>query len=369
MDIIYTDRHHLHATENLIVHDGPFVIEETPPRIEIILKAVQAAGLGPVISPTDHGLAPILAVHQPDYVDYLRRAYRESAEFYDKAEPVAPGTFAPRGFRRQTRHIYGQSGYYSFGVGAPIVEHTWTAAYWSAQCALTAADRLLAGERAAYALCRPPGHHAAADLSGGFCYLNNAAIAARYLQTQATASIHPTTLSPSTKKPGGVGGGSNVKVAILDIDYHHGNGTQEIFYTDPGVFFCSLHAHPDDDYPFFWGDSNETGEGSGAGCNLNLPLPQGAQDDLYLAVLDKGILAIRSYAPHYLVISAGLDTVAGDPVGGFNLTRAGLAAVGQRIAMLGLPTLLVQEGGYLLETLGENAMAILTPFGATAHQP
>jgi acetoin utilization deacetylase AcuC-like enzyme len=150
-----------------------------------------------------------------------------------------------------------------------------------------------------------------------------------------------------------------VRVTILDIDYHHGNGTQEIFYTDPTVLYCSLHAHPDDDYPFYWGESNETGEGPGAGYNRNWPLLQGAGDDIYLATLDEALAVIFEFAPRYLIVSLGLDTFTGDPVGGFNLTTAGLAEIGHRIVGLGLPTIIVQEGGYLLEKLGENAVAFL----------
>jgi acetoin utilization deacetylase AcuC-like enzyme len=248
---------------------------------------------------------------------------------------VFPGTISPRGAARKPQGFLGLTGYYAYGIGSPILEGTWEAALAAAQCALTAAARVKASEPACYALCRPPGHHAAADLYGGFCYLNNAAIAARWLG-------EPT--------------------AILDIDYHHGNGTQMIFYDDPAVLFCSLHAHPDDDYPYFWGDPAERGHDAGLGFNRNWTLPQGCSDEQYLASLDEALLAIATFAPRYLVVSAGWDTAAGDPVGGFNLTYAGLAAVGQRIRDLGKPTVIVQEGGYLLERLGENALSFLRAF-------
>jgi acetoin utilization deacetylase AcuC-like enzyme len=216
-----------------------------------------------------------------------------------------------------------------------VLAGTWEASYWAAQCALAGAARLRAGAPAAYALCRPPGHHAAADLYGGFCYLNNAAIAARAL---------------------------GEAVAILDIDYHHGNGTQMIFYEDPTVLFCSLHAHPDDDYPYYWGAAEERGAGRGLGFNHNWPLPPGTGDDVYLTALDEALGVIRRFEPRFVVVSAGFDTAPGDPVGGFSLSAAALAEVGRRIAALGRPTLIVQEGGYLLDRLAEYAVAFLRPF-------
>ncbi|MFZ6031412.1 MAG: histone deacetylase family protein [Chloroflexota bacterium] len=345
MHIFYSPHHLLHDTADLIVEGNPFLIEEVPQRVEIIRQAVEQAGLGVAETPDDHGIDPILAVHHADYVHYLQRAYDEYVRVFPKEQAVVPGTFAPRSARHKSRHIYGEAGIYAFGVGAPILQGTWKAAYWSAQCALAAAERILAGERAAYALCRPPGHHAAANLCGGFCYLNNAAIAARYLHQRGKAH-----------------GDNSATVAVLDIDYHHGNGTQEIFYADPNVLFCSLHAHPDDDYPYYWGDSDENGTGLAIGANRNWPLPQGVDDPGYLAALAEALEVVRAFKPAFLVVSLGLDTFCGDPVGGFNLTRAGLAAVGQQVAGLELPSLIVQEGGYLLEALGENAVAFLQAF-------
>ena len=346
MRIIYTDRHKLHATQGVRLEDHPFVTDEVPARAKVILDAVLGARLGPVSAPQDYGLDPLLAVHTPDFVDYLRTIYEAHAAVLQKRGPVFAETIIAHGGRRKPKGALGLPGYYAFGVGSPILEGTWEAAYWSAQCALTAADVVQTTGETAYALCRPPGHHAAADLYGGFCYLNNAAIAARYLAPEvgATLAVAPT------------------KMAILDIDYHHGNGTQEIFYADPSVLFCSLHAHPDDDYPYYWGEADERGEGAGEGCNRNWPLPQGTDDAAYLAALDEALAVIRAFAPRYLVVSAGFDIAAGDPVGGFNVTPDGFNAIGRRIAALGLPTTIVQEGGYLLETLGENAAAFLQAF-------
>jgi len=338
MRIVHTDRHKLHTTDRVQYEGRPFLTEEVPARAEIILGAVQAAQLGPVLEPVDRGLEPILAVHDPGFVDYLQNVYAENARFFKQAEPVFPWTFATRHDGRKPKSFLGLIGYYAFSWGCPILERTWEAAYWSAQCALSAADLVRSGEQVVYALCRPPGHHAAVDLYGGFCYLNNAAIAARYLQQDGA------------------------RVAILDIDYHHGNGTQAIFYADPTVLFCSLHAHPDDDYPYYWGEADECGEGPGEGFNYNWPLARETDDARYLVTLDAALAVIRGFDPRYLVVSAGFDIAAGDPVGSFNVTTSGLHKIGVQIAELGLPTVIVQEGGYVLETLGGSAVSFLRAF-------
>jgi acetoin utilization deacetylase AcuC-like enzyme len=347
MDIFYTDKHILHATDGVRLDDHPFVTDEIPARVEIILEALSQSSLGPIRAPADFGLDPILAVHDDGFVEYLRTTYAQHAAYFKKPAPVFPETFA-RQNRRRPHGLLGLPGLYAFGVGSPILEGTWEAAYWSAQCALSAAEHTRATGGTAYALCRPPGHHAAAALYGGFCYLNNAAIATRYLQR----------ISLSSREAGETG----PRVAILDIDYHHGNGTQEIFYADPTVLFCSLHAHPDDDYPYYWGEADERGEGDGDGCNRNWPLPQGIEDAEYVRRLGEALTLVRDFVPRYLVVSCGFDIALGDQVGGFNITTDGFREIGSRIAGLKLPTIIVQEGGYLLERLAQNALAFLTPF-------
>jgi acetoin utilization deacetylase AcuC-like enzyme len=337
MHIIYTERHKRHATDRVLFEGRPFDTEEVPARAEIILRAVQEAQLGRVSAPADHGIEPILAVHDAGFVDFLRTVYAEHAAYYKTDEPVFTWTFATRRAGRKPKGFLGLMGYYGTGAGTPVLEGTWEAAYWAAQCALSAADHVRAGEQAAYALCRPPGHHATSDLYGGLCYLNNAAIAARGLQADG-------------------------RVAILDIDYHHGNGTQMIFYSDPDVLFCSLHANPDDDYPYYWGGAEERGDGPGEGYNHNWPLPRSVDDAHYLDVLDKALAVIDGFAPRYLVVSVGFDIVVGDPVGEFCVTIGGLSEIGRRIAALNLPTVIVQEGGYLLDTLGESSVAFLRAF-------
>lgn len=338
MKTIFSERHRLYRPDQVKLTECPLDSWEVPARAETILQAVQAAQFGPIIEPTDHGLEPILDVHTADYIEFLQNAYHDSAACFGKPGPVFTWTFAGRHAMRKPKSFLGLKGYYSFGWGTPILEGTWEAAYWSAQCALTAADRVQDGESAAYALCRPPGHHAGPELYGGYCYLNNAAIASRYLSR-----------------------GGN-RVAILDVDYHHGNGTQLVFYTDPQVFYGSLHGHPDEEYPFYWGGADETGAGQALGTNRNWPLPRGAGDAVYLAALDEALAAIGDFSPRYLVVSAGLDTVEGDPEGGFMLSKEGLGEVGRRISSLGLPTVIVQEGGYLLSKLGEHAQAFLQSF-------
>ncbi len=345
MRTIYSEQHLRHDPNEILNKEHPYESAEVPARAEIIRAAVEAAGLGPIAPPTDHGFDPILAVHDPGLLDFLQTAHQRVSEYHGQYSPAVPDTFAVRlPEARLPRGIWGQLGYYCFGVGSPIFAGTWDAAYWSAQCALTGADELLNGEgaRQVYALCRPPGHHAARDLYGGFCFLNNAAIAARHLQS--------------------AGGEAAARIAILDFDYHHGNGTQAIFYADPSVLFCSLHADPEDEYPHYWGYADQTGAGPGEGCTRNFPLPLGTPDGPYLEALAQANEAIQDYAPDYLIVSAGFDIFTGDPVGGFNVSTEGIAQVGRAVAALGLPTLIVQEGGYLRDTLGENAVAFLEQF-------
>jgi acetoin utilization deacetylase AcuC-like enzyme len=343
MHVIYTERHKLHATGDLFVEGVPLGSFEVPARAEVLLQAVQSAGLGTAMEPVDHGLAPILAVHDGDFVEFLRTARHEGAGEQGRALPLVPWTFANRRAVRRPRAMRGLLGYYAFGWGSPILEGTWEAAYWSAQCALTAADLLREGETLVYALCRPPGHHAGTDLFGGYCYLNNAAIAAHALRATG-------------------------RIAILDVDYHHGNGTQLIFYSDPDVLYCSLHVHPDEDYPYYWGGADERGAGRGEGANQNWPLPRSTGDEEYLATLDRALAVIGEFQPRSLVVSAGFDGLDGDPEGSFRLTVACFGEIGRRVGGLGLPTAIVQEGGYRLEELGASAAAFLRGCAESAPQ-
>lgn len=340
MEILYSPHHARHAT-TLRLPGYPLPYFEIPARAEAIVQAIREAGLGKLDEPHDFGMAPITDVHAPDFIRYLQTAYQSSRPFFEGTKPAIADTFNGRGWRHKPAGWPGQLGYYSFDVAAAILEGTWEAAYWSAQCAVTAADRVRSGSRFAYALCRPPGHHAARDQHGGFCYLNNAAIAA-------------TALRRSTGQ----------RVAILDIDYHHGNGTQEIFYADPDVLFCSLHASPDAEYPFFWGGKEERGEGEAIGCNRNWPLPHSVSENDYLTALGEAVAVIREFKPGFLVLSAGFDFMESDPVplngGSFRVGPSGLDSVARIIAGLSLPTVIIQEGGYDVERLGLYVARLLT---------
>ena len=241
--------------------------------------------------------------------------------------------------RRAPASIYGRLGYYSFDSSAPITAGTWTAVYAAAQVALTGAGLLADGETAAFALCRPPGHHASRAYFGGYCYLNNAAIAVQSL----------------------IEGGMK-RAAVLDVDFHHGNGTQSIFYERSDVLFVSIHGDPNEEYPYFSGHAEETGSGPGAGCNVNFPLPPGSGPERWLSALDAALARIRAHGPEALVVSLGVDTFEHDPISSFKLRsddylRLGAAVRGQRV-----PTLVVMEGGYALDSIGVNVANTLAGF-------
>jgi acetoin utilization deacetylase AcuC-like enzyme len=348
MKIVHSRRHALHAT-TLDLPGCPTPYLEVPARVEVIIRALAESGLGQLIEAEDYGMEYILSVHRPDFVQYLQQAYEQSRPFYPGANAAIADTFCGRGWRHRPSGWLGRLGYFMFDATCPILEGTWEAAYWSAQCGLTAADLVHSGEPVVYSLCRPPGHHAASDQHGGFCYLNNAAIAAEALRRW-----------------------TGERVAILDIDYHHGNGTQEIFYASANVLFCSLHANPDIEYPFFWGGDGENGVGKGIGANRNWPLPHATREGAYLEVLTGALAAIRHFGAGYLVLSAGFDFMPGDPApldgGAFRIGETGLASIAVMIAGLALPTVIVQEGGYNVEQLGGHVVRFLTEF-ANAHRP
>jgi acetoin utilization deacetylase AcuC-like enzyme len=316
------------------LHNGAFVpFAEHPGRAGAILAA-----LGPAEPVVDHGEAPLRAVHSEAYLAFLWSAWQD---WRAAGRPGDAAAYAWPVVRRRPLaldRIDARLGLYSFDASSPIAEGTWESAYWSAQAALTALDAVLGGERSAFAGCRPPGHHCGADYLGGYCYLNNAAIAA-----QAAVA-------------------AGRRVAILDVDYHHGNGTQDIFYTRDDVLFVSIHADPSTDYPYYWGHADETGEGAGEGATLNLPLPRGTGLGDYLPALDKALARIAGHGADLLVCSFGADTYEGDPISCFRLATADFAELGGRIAAAGLPTLVVMEGGYAVDALGGNVAEFLSLF-------
>lgn len=340
MDAWYCDRHRGHQGHNEL-HGGELLAGfESPVRAERVRDAFLATGMGQVHAAADHGLAPILAVHDADYVEFLQQAWglwRASGRSHPALGLIwSPGLDVPR---VRPRRIDGQLGYYSLDAGCAIVEGTWEAAYWSAQTALSAAQALARGARSALAVCRPPGHHATARAMAGYCYLNNAAIAAQALRDAGLP-----------------------RVAVLDIDYHHGNGTQSIFWTRPDVFFASLHVDPLDGYPYLCGHADEVGAGEGTGHTLNLPLPLGTEAPAYLAALEQAVDAIRAREVGAVVVSLGVDTFEGDPISRFKLRTADYPEIGRRLQRLGVPVMFVFEGGYATDEVGDNVAGVLVGF-------
>ena len=326
-------------------HDPPYEVNygevvrpvyERVERAERIRDALAAAG-HPLVEPAPHGIAPVLAVHEPGLLGFLEQGW--AAWRADGGpEVLIPDSFPiprlARGGGRDLGGGVGRPGWFCFDTATPMVAGSFTAALAAADAALTAADLVAAGAPAAYALCRPPGHHAGPGYYGGFCFLNNAAIAARSLHRLG-------------------------RVAVVDVDFHHGNGTQDVFWEDPEVLYVSLHGDPAGHYPHFTGAADETGGGAGAGTNRNLPLPDGTGDDAYLEALAEAMAVVAGFDPATLVVSAGFDTFAGDPIGAFQVTTAGFRRIGAALAAAGRPTVVVQEGGYAVEALGANALALL----------
>ncbi len=313
--------------------------EEVPARASILTKGAEQAGLKRV-EPTDHGLGVISRCHTPEYVQFLKHIYARWSRKPGAPEEVIPNIHPQRRDFGYPAAADGQVGYHTADTSSPIGKHTWESAYWSAQTAAHAADLVLKGGDSVYALCRPPGHHAMREIAGGFCYLNNAGVAAEVLRQD------------------------HERVAILDVDVHHGNGTQDVFYERPDVLTVSLHVDPVRFYPFFWGHADERGDGPGQGYNLNIPLPRRTADDAYLAALDQALMRIDAFAPGALVVALGLDSFEGDPFEGFSITTPGFARIAGAIAGLGLPTVIVQEGGYICPELGDNLTSFLTGFTA-----
>lgn len=326
-------------------HDPPYEVNygevvrpvyERVERAERIRDALAAAG-HPLVEPAPHGVEPVLAVHEPGLVGFLEQGW--AAWRADGGpEVLIPDSFPiprlGRGGGRDLGGGVGRPGWFCFDTATPMVAGSFSAALAAADAALTAADLVAAGAPAAYALCRPPGHHAGPGYYGGFCFLNNAAIAARSLARLG-------------------------RVAVVDVDFHHGNGTQDVFWEDSEVLYVSLHGDPAGHYPHFTGAADETGGGAGTGTNRNLPLPDGTGDDAYLEALGEAMAVVAGFDPATLVVSAGFDTFAGDPIGAFQVTTEGFRRIGAALAAAGRPTVVVQEGGYAVEALGANALALL----------
>jgi acetoin utilization deacetylase AcuC-like enzyme len=319
---------------------------ESPERAQIVLERIQTQGLGPVIGPTRFDAAPLLRVHDQRYLDFLETVWSEWVAAGNRGEAIPDCWPARRMMQRCPNSITGKLGFYAMAGETSISHGTWEAARAAADVALTGASRIKDGARAAFALCRPPGHHAARDLYGGYCFLNNAAIAAQYLRDVGAA-----------------------RIAILDVDFHHGNGTQDIFYDRPDVLYVSLHGDPAEAFPYFSGFADETGAGMGAGFTLNLPLPRGTDFGAWQDALRTALMRIASFRADALVVSLGVDTFAEDPISFFRLQSADFLTYGRMVGACALPTLFVLEGGYAVGAIGVNVVNVLTGFEQAQGEP
>ncbi len=303
-------------------------------RYHVFLEAARQGGHEVVVAP-DTGLDPILRVHDPAYVAFLQTAHARWRQLEGAGPDAIPNVHPTHRMHRKPTNLLGELGWYSNSTSCAIQEHTWQTVFASARTAIHAADLVAATGQPAYALCRPPGHHAYPDLMTGVCYLNNSAIAAERLLARYG------------------------RIAMLDIDVHHGNGTQHIFWTRSDVLTTSVHADPNATAPFYAGHADERGDGAGSGFNLNIPLSMGSGDAPWLQAIDTALATIRTHSPGALVIPLGLDAHEHDPSQALRITTPAFAEAARRIRALGLPTLLVQEGGYLHTGLGTALGAIL----------
>jgi acetoin utilization deacetylase AcuC-like enzyme len=342
--LTFYNEHHAQHRPRLELHRGELVpCSEKPERAAMVLAEFERRGLGRIVTPHGVPLVSLERIHTPRYLQFLRSAWSEwIALAPSNADKVAsPSIWPVRSLRADIEpdNFIGKLGLYSIDSATPLSSGTWVAAKTGADCAVNAAHALRVGERASFALTRPPGHHAGADFCGGYCFLNNAALAAQHLLDDGAA-----------------------RVAILDIDYHHGNGTQSIFYRRSDVLAVSIHGDPRATYPFYSGHADETGEGEGLGFNMNLPLPAGAAAAQWFAALETACIRIAAYAPDALVVALGVDAFAGDPASGVALQSADFLRIGERLAHLGLPTAFMLEGGSAVAEFGTNTVNVLEGF-------
>ena len=353
MKTFHNPHHTLHQGREEMFRGRMVPCHEVPARLDFVLAELKRRPLGALATPSVSDtelLASVARVHSARYLDFLASAWDEwvamdPANAQRDALPSVWPLGNPHAFRADVlpQNFAARLGLFSFDSGSPLTAGTWAAARGGAACALAAARELLAGQRSAFALTRPPGHHAGPDFFGGYSFLNNAAIAAQAL------------------RDGGLG-----RVAVLDVDYHHGNGTQTIFYERADVLTVSIHGDPTTEYPFFLGHADERGARAGEGFNLNLPLPRGTQFATWRATLDRALDAVDAFKAAALVVPMGLDTFEGDPISGFTLKSDDYFAVGEALASTGLPTLFTFEGGYAVDAVGTNAVNLLEGFSRAA---
>ena len=340
---IYNDRHALHQGKVEMFRGELVPCFEVPARADHVKAEIERRALGPLLAPDALPDALLAKVHAPRYLDFIAGAWDEwvALDPANAGRDALPSYWPTRGMRTDVlpASFPARLGLFGFDAGTPLTAGSWTAARHGAASAFTAAQRVVGGERAAFALTRPPGHHAGADFFGGYCFLNNAAVAAQALRD---AGIE--------------------RVAVLDVDYHHGNGTQAIFYARDDVHFASLHADPVTDYPYYLGHADERGTGAGLGFNHNLPLPRGTDFALWRAALTSALARIAEVKVGALVVSLGVDTFEGDPISGFRLRGDDYLRMGEDLARAGLPTVFVFEGGYAVAEVGVNAVNVLEGF-------
>ncbi|MGU9957341.1 MAG: histone deacetylase family protein [Arenicellales bacterium WSBS_2016_MAG_OTU3] len=339
MQTVYSEEHYKHQPQGEL--NGGILVPpfENPQRVEYVLESIADENLGEVITPEYFGEGVIARVHDQGYLKFLRTCWREWIDAGYEHQILATVWPARRHQQRVPNHIDGKVGYYAHSVETAIVEGTWQAAQSSVDVALTASKLVHEGEGAAFGLCRPPGHHACKDMYGGYCFLNNAAIAAQYFLDNHSR-----------------------RVAILDPDFHHGNGTQDIFYDRDDVFYLSLHGAPEDAYPHFLGYADEKGEGAGAGYNQNYPMPPGTPFSVWNEAFMDALAKIKQYNPDVLIVSLGVDTFENDPISFFKLTSDDFKTYGNALGKLGMPTVFLMEGGYAVEQCGTNTVNVLTGF-------
>ncbi len=343
MKFFYHPDQERHAPPTFLLRGRPVDSPEGPLRAELLSRGLADIGLS-LTAPTEPDsprLRERLArIHSPRYLDFLETIHARWRALPDAAAMVAPNVHPCGGGHHYPRHPVGLVGWHMHDMACPMTADSFAGILASAATAEAAADVVLAGERHAYALCRPPGHHAGPERAGGFCFLNNSGLAATVLREQYAL------------------------VAILDVDLHHGNGTQDLFYDRDDVWTGSLHVDPADFYPFFWGGADEQGEGDGVGANVNLPLPLGSDGAAFLETLDRLIERMEAFRPDALVVALGLDAHRDDPLAGMALETEDFTRIGRRLAAIDLPTVLIQEGGYPTEHLSHNLAAFMGGYTA-----
>ena len=343
MQIFYNPEHAAHQGKLEMFRGRMVPCHEVPQRQDQVFAQLALHKWGSLQTPHAFDDRVLETIHSPRYLNFLQSAWAQwlALDPANAALDAIPSVWPTRSFRSDIEpdNFAARMGLYSFDAGTPLTAGTWQAARSGADCALSAAQHIAQGGRAAFALSRPPGHHAGVDCFGGYCFLNNAALAAQFLRDKGLE-----------------------RVAVLDVDYHHGNGTQAIFYDRPDVFFASIHGDPRTEYPFYLGHADEQGVGSGWGANLNLPLARGSDYETWSVALEVALKGIANFGAQALVLSLGVDTFVGDPISGFALQSQDYLRMGERIAKAGLPVAIVFEGGYAVDAVGLNVAHVLQAF-------